>query len=175
MFPWTHAAFGYLLVLAVAVVVRRDVSQAELAAVVTGTQFADVVDKPLAWSFAALPSGRSLAHSLLFAVPLCVLVLAVAWYRGQAGAGFVFGLGYASHLLGDTYTAIYHWQPHEFSFLLYPLLPAYPDEYTSFAGFASHVEVTSDLLVLFATAAALGVVFLAHFARAPRWHRPRSN
>lgn len=175
MFPWTHAAFGYLLLVAVAVLLRRRVSRAELIAVVVGTQFADIVDKPLAWLVTVLPSGRSLAHSLLFAVPLCTLVLAVAWRRGHREVGIVFGLGYASHLLGDTYTAIYYWQVPNFSFLLYPVLPAYPEEFGSFGSFVAQQAVTADLLVALVATATVGTLFLVQFVRAPLWAEPRAE
>lgn len=175
MFPWTHAAFGYLCLATVVVLLRRRVSRAELLAVVVGTQFADVVDKPLSWGVAVLPSGRSLAHSLLFAVPLCAIVFVVAWRRGHPEGGSAFGLGYASHLLGDTYTAIYYWQVQNFSFLFYPVLPAHPEEFDSFGSFFGQVVVTGDLLVALVAAAGLGALFLFQFARAPLWATPRSE
>lgn len=168
MFPWTHAAFGYLLLLAVAVLLRRRLSRAELIAVIVGTQLPDLVDKPLAWWFSVLPSGRSLAHSLLVAIPLSVLVLAVAWYLTHPEVGVAFGTGYASHLVGDSYVALYYWIPEEFSFLLWPLLPAYPyDDFTGLTDFFSQVTITQEFLIFFAVAVGVGVVFLVQFARAP--------
>jgi len=172
MFPWTHAAFGYLLLLSVAVLFRHRLSRAELIAVVVGTQLPDLVDKPLAWWFSVLPSGRSLAHSLLIAVPLSVVVLGVAWYLTYPEVGFAFGVGYASHLIGDSYVALYYWRPEEFTYLLWPLLPAYPyDDFAGFADFFSQVTITPEFLILFAAAAAVGVGFLVQFARAPSLHR----
>ncbi|MDZ7745925.1 MAG: hypothetical protein U5K28_05195 [Halobacteriales archaeon] len=38
MLPWTHAAFGYLLLLLVAGFLGQRLSRAELAAVIVGTQ-----------------------------------------------------------------------------------------------------------------------------------------
>jgi hypothetical protein len=175
MFPWTHAAFGYLLLVVGTVLLRRTVSRAELVAVIAGTQFADVVDKPLAWTVTVLPSGRSLAHSLLFAVPLCLLVLAVAWHRSHPEVGTAFGLGYASHLLGDTYTAIRYWNPQEFGFLLYPLLPPHPEKFGSFGAFLDQLTVTSDFMMALVAAAALGTLFLVQFARAPPWANARTE
>lgn len=175
MLPWTHAAFGYLLLLLVAGVLGRRLSRAELIAVIVGTQLPDVVDKPLAWWFGVLPSGRSLAHSLLVAVPLSAVVLAYAWHRSHPEVGFAFGLGYASHLFGDTYLAVLYWRPEEFTFLLWPLLPAYPyDDLVGFTDFLLRQTVTRELLVLFAAAAGVGLVFLVHFARVP-WFAHRSG
>jgi len=176
MFPWTHAAFGYLLLVCLGLVLHRQLSKAELVAVLVGTQFADFLDKPLAWGFAVLPSGRSLAHSLLIAVPLAVGILAVAWYRSHPEVGVAFGLGYASHLLGDTYVAIYYWRVEEFTFLLWPVLPAYPyDDFVGFLDFASRLEITSGLLMVALASAAIGTIFLAHLLRAPWWSGPRPS
>ncbi len=168
MFPWTHAAFGYALLLVLAVALSRRVSRAELLAVVVGTQLPDLVDKPLAWWFNVLPSGRSLAHSLVVAVPLLVLVLAVAWYRSHPAVGAAFALGYASHLLGDTYVELLYWRTEDLSFLLYPFLPAYPyDDGIGFGEFLSAIEVTTPLLLGLAVAVVAGLGFLVHFLRAP--------
>ncbi|KAA9396481.1 metal-dependent hydrolase [Haloarcula sp. CBA1130] len=176
MFPWTHAAFGYLLLVCLGLLLSRRISKAELVAVLIGTQLADVVDKPLAWWFAAIPSGRSLGHSLLIAVPLSVAVIAAAWYHSHPEVGVAFGLGYASHLLGDTYVALYYWRVEEFTFLLWPLLPAYPyDDFGGFLDFAGQLEITRPVLIAALVSAAIGTLFLAHFSRAPLWYSPRSN
>ena len=175
MFPWTHAAFGYLLFVALvgvwAALGRRGrTSRLELLAVVVATQLPDIVDKPLAWWFGVLPSGRSLAHSLFLAVPLAFVVLAVAWYRGHPAVGLAFGVGYASHLFGDVYVALYYWRPEEFSFLLWPVLAPYPyDEAINLSGLVDEVAATPSLLVALAAAGVVGLGFLVHFLRAP-WY-----
>jgi len=179
MLPWTHAAFGYavLLVVAgglVALDRRGPLSRAELLAVVAGTQLPDLVDKPLAWQFAVLPSGRSLAHSLLVAVPLCLAVVAVAWYRSHPEVGLAFAVGYATHLFGDVYVALYYWRVEEFTFLLWPVLAPYPyDEFVSYGALVAGIEVTTPLLAALGLAVLGGLVFLAHFLRAPWWVSPR--
>ena len=181
MFPWTHAAFGYALFLIVAgglvaLGVRGRISRTELLAVLAGTQLPDLVDKPLAWYFAVIPSGRSLAHSLVVAVPVCLAVLVVAWYRTHPEVGLAFAVGYASHLFGDVYVALYYWRVEELTFLLWPVLPPYPyDDFTGFGNFAAGVEVTTPLLAALALAAVGGLVFLGHFLRAPWWSPPRPN
>jgi len=175
MFPWTHAVFGYAVFLVVAgslvaLDLRGRLSRVELLAVVSGTQLPDLIDKPLAWQFAVLPSGRSLAHSLVFAVPLCLAVVAVAWYRSHPEVGAAFAVGYATHLFGDVYMALYYWRVEEFTFLLWPVLPPYPyDDFTGFGAFAAGVEVTTPLLAALGVATLGGLVFLAHFLRAPWW------
>ena len=82
---------------------RGRASRMELLAVLVGTQLPDIVDKPLAWWFTVLPSGRSptrcfwpcRSHSSSF------------WWRGTA-VGVAFGVGCASHLAGDIYGAVYY-------------------------------------------------------------------
>jgi len=175
MFPWTHAAFGYALFVLlagalVALGLRGRLSKAELLAVVFATQLPDLVDKPLAWWFALIPSGRSLAHSLVLAVPLSLAVLAVARHRGHAEVGLAFAVGYASHLVGDVYVAVYYWRVEEFTFLLWPVLPAYPyDDYAGLGALAGGIELTTPLLSAVGLAVFAGLVFLVHFLRAPWW------
>lgn len=102
MWPWGHLAVGYLCYIA-AIQVRDDDEQtfATLAAVVVGTQFPDLVDKPLAWTFSVLPSGRSLAHLLLAAG---IVIAGTYWFakrRGREEVAIAFGVGYVSHSLID--------------------------------------------------------------------------
>ncbi|WP_324664302.1 metal-dependent hydrolase [Haloarcula sediminis] len=181
MFPWTHAAFGYALFVVVAgalvaLGVRGRISRAELLAAVAATQLPDLVDKPLAWYFAVIPSGRSLGHSLIVTVPLSLAVLAVARHRGHAEVGLAFAVGYASHLLGDSYVALYYWRVEEFTFLLWPVLPAYPyDDFAGLGALVDGVALTAPLLAALALAAVGGLVFLGHFLRAPWWSPPRPD
>jgi hypothetical protein len=177
MFPWTHAAFGYLLFVALVGVFivlgyRQRIARVELLAVVVGTQLPDLVDKPLAWWLGVLPAGRSLAHSLFVAVPLALVVLSVAWYRGYPMAGVAFGVGYASHLVGDSYVALYYWRPAEFAFLFWPVLPPYPyEEAVSLADLLQAVTDTQS--VVLPLAVLVGVGFLLQFLRAP-WYPSRA-
>lgn len=124
MWPWEHLAFGYLLTsLYFRSVHRRAPRTAEFVAVAFGTQFPDVVDKPLAWSLGALPSGTSLAHSVFVAVPLVVFVWLVAASVGRGSVATAFGLGYLSHLPGDVFygTLVYGRDP-AYAAVLWPLV-----------------------------------------------------
>lgn len=174
MLPWTHLAFGYALFLCILLVSRRAGSRVELLALLAGTQLPDVIDKPLAWWLQLLPAGRSLAHSLLFAVPVVLVVARLARRHGHAEIGPVFAVGYASHLLGDTYAALWYWRTAELTFLLWPVSPPYPyDDFAGLVDFALRVEVTTGLLVQSAVAS-LGLLVLAvHFLWVP-W-RPRGR
>jgi hypothetical protein len=121
MWPWGHLAVGYLLSLVALRFRRRGADGATVLLLAFGTQFPDVVDKPLTW-LGALPGGRSLAHSLLVAIPLSVVVLAVARRVGRAGPVGGFVLGYGSHLLADSYHSLAAGRLSELTFLLWPVL-----------------------------------------------------
>jgi hypothetical protein len=155
MWPWGHLAVGYLLYSACARLWSIEPFDATtVGLVVLGTQLPDLIDKPLAWTFAVLPSGRSLAHSVF---ALCFLGGLVWWYyrrqdRPQRTIAFV--VGYASHLVGDGYQAFLSGRYAYLSYLGWPLLPPPPfgDEGTFLSHFRS-LEMTPKVM--------LGVVALA--------------
>lgn len=93
----------------------------------------DLIDKPLAWQLSVLPAGRSLAHSLLFAVPAVVAVLLVARHLGATDAGRAFAVAYLSHLPADSfYPAITTGVRVDLRYLLWPLVPVDPVPTRSF-------------------------------------------
>lgn len=121
MFPWEHIAVGYVAYSLLHRLVRGEPPDGRAAvAVVVAALLPDVVDKPLAWEFGMLPSGRSLAHSLLVAVPATLL----AWRRFGRSVGGAFGVSYLLHLVTDVYYPIVYGQAPVWSFLLYPIADA---------------------------------------------------
>lgn len=104
MWPWGHLAVAYLCYVAL---LRLDVrgrgkqTASTLIAVAVGSQFPDLVDKPLAWSFALLPSGRSLAHSLLTAAIVLTLLYRVSRRLDREPIVVAFGTGWIAHSLSD--------------------------------------------------------------------------
>lgn len=124
MWPWEHLAFGYVCY----ALGRRGwdgngPSHREAFAVAFGTQFPDLVDKPLAWEFGLLPSGVSLAHSLLFAVPVVVAIVLVGHSRGVTPIGAAFGVGYLSHIAGDLLYPLLVDGGVSLGYVLWPLVP----------------------------------------------------
>ncbi len=123
MWPWGHAAVGYLL-LSLWWNSESDlppVGRAVFAAVL-GTQFPDLIDKPLAWTVSVLPHGRSLGHSALTAALVCTalwLVYRDSDHRRVVGA---FALGYWSHLFSDGLYALLRWELEPLAYLAYPLV-----------------------------------------------------
>jgi membrane-bound metal-dependent hydrolase YbcI (DUF457 family) len=128
MWPLGHAAVGYLCYL-LATRTRFDRPPGEFAvlALLVGTQFPDLVDKPLAWYLGVIPTGRTLAHSLLFLIPVAVGVYLLARRYGRPEYGFAFGLGALSHTLVDALPAV--WGGTDAGFLLWPAIPV--EEYES--------------------------------------------
>jgi membrane-bound metal-dependent hydrolase YbcI (DUF457 family) len=128
MWPWGHLAVAYLFSTGyIRARLDRPIRGGPVLWLALGSQFPDLVDKPLAWYVRVLPTGRSLAHSLLVVVPLAVLAYALARRTGRRESGAVFGIGILSHVLSDALPAL--WSPDATaSFLLWPALPVTPYE-----------------------------------------------
>ena len=139
MFPLGHLAVGYVgYTIFSRVVYRVPPAGAAVIALAIGTQFPDLIDKPLYYWFEALPSGRSLGHSLVFAVPGSLLALVVGRQIGRQREALAFGFGWLSHLPADSYGAILSGNYGEASFLLWPFYPAYEGTATSFGFHLEH-------------------------------------
>jgi len=132
MWPWEHLAVGYVAFsLWCRLPGRGKPRTGAVLAVVFGSQFPDLVDKPLGWGTTLLPSGTSLAHSLLIAVPVALTVVAVGRQFGRPTAGVGFGLSYLVHLPGDVVYPALLGGDLKLGFLLWPLIPADPSPPTA--------------------------------------------
>ena len=132
--PLGHLTFAYLCYAVYAAVgTHRLPAQLALVPLAIGSQFPDLIDKPLAY-LGVLTYGRSLAHSI-FSFVICSL--AVWWIahriRGRWATETLperlrivtpaaFALGYGSHLLGDTYQFFLAGDLWAARFLVYPLV-----------------------------------------------------
>ncbi|GAA0729866.1 membrane-bound metal-dependent hydrolase YbcI (DUF457 family) [Halorubrum trapanicum] len=125
MFPHEHLLVALLPVVAyVAVRDRHLPTRGVTFAAAVGSQFPDLVDKPLAHQFGVLPSGRVFIHSLPFAFPIAVAVLAYGHYTERPRVAGAFVAAYLSHLVGDTYQILLAGQvPPD---LLWPFVAAQP-------------------------------------------------
>lgn len=161
MWPLGHLVSGYLVYSLGRRVARRP-PPSTLAVLILafGTQFPDLVDKPLAWSFGVLPSGRSLAHSLIVATVVCALVVRVAARYRRGELGVAFAVGYLAHLPGDAVGALRNENFERLSFLLWPVLPS-PD-YGTEPSFATHLAAFEFALTPLITLelAVAGLAFL---------------
>lgn len=132
MWPWEHAAFGYLLYSGGLHVWRRSGPDGPAALVLLlSTQLPDIVDKPLSWLFGLFPSGFSLAHSVFVAVPLIAAAVIGTRKRGRTELGIAFAVGYGSHLVGDVVGPIRSGASIALSRVLWPLVthPPYDHDY----------------------------------------------
>lgn len=124
MWPWGHLAVGYLLY---ALFARSRNGRAPggpaTVLLALGTQFPDLVDKPLAWTFGVLPTGRSLAHSLLVAAVVIVVLSAYCRRSDRTELANAFSIGYLSHLAADVLYPVLRGEFELVTFLLWPLLP----------------------------------------------------
>jgi len=125
MWPLGHAAIAYLCY-SVLVRARKAGPPDGLAVFVLlfGSQFPDLVDKPLSWYLGVLPTGRTLAHSLLVVGPLVVVIYLFAIRYSRPEYGIAFGVGAISHVLVDALPAL--WGGTDPGFLLWPLIPVEP-------------------------------------------------
>lgn len=102
MWPWEHVIVGYLAYsMFCHLYYRESPGGLDAFAVVFGSVLPDVIDKPLAWEFGVFETGYALGHSIFFAVPLAVVVGALARSYNRPRAGLAFGLGYLLHLPAD--------------------------------------------------------------------------
>lgn len=120
MWPWEHLAVGYLCYALLAHARGRRVTEAAALAVAFGTQFPDLVDKPLSWSLNLLPAGI-FAHSLLVAVPVAALAVLIARGRGRTDAGLGFAVGYLSHLPADAFPPVLFGEAPSWWMLFWPV------------------------------------------------------
>lgn len=127
MWPWEHLAVGYLWYSGYARLVHGErPGNADVVVLAVATQLPDLVDKPLAWWLGVLPGGLSLAHSLLFALPACLVAVVVARRAGAPAAGRAFTVGYLTHLAGDVVYPLATDGHLRLGFLAWPLVASPP-------------------------------------------------
>jgi len=147
MWPWEHFAVGYVVYsLAKRAVDAPPPSRFEVAVLAVGTQFPDLVDKPLGWGTTLLPGGVSLAHSYLVAVPLVVLGIVLAAGLERPQLGYAFGVGYLLHTPADVLATYLLDGDLILGAFVWPLVPTPAIEPQSLLGrarelFASFLEV----------------------------------
>lgn len=128
MWPPGHVAAGYLLY-ALSTRARSDdhPEPGPTLVVAFGALVPDLVDKPLAWGVGLLPMGRTLAHSLLVLVPLCLSVGLLTRYRGEDEYGIAFAVGALLHAALDAVPIL--WNPAtRVGYLLWPYSSVNPYE-----------------------------------------------
>jgi len=148
---------------------RRLPSSRFVAVVFLGSQFPDLIDKPLAYHVGVIPTGRVFMHSLPIALPFVFVIVLYGWKTDRLRFGLAFAFGYLSHLLADNYTAFLGPNPHIPPDLLWPFVPPKPRPaipYWAGPGEISlHLWTVFSLVVLSVTAYALIVDLREQFQR----------
>jgi hypothetical protein len=168
MRPIEHLIVALLCVGCYVVLVARRLPSLELAAVTfIGSQFPDIIDKPLALELGVLPTGRVGMHSLPVAVPVWTLAILYGWKTDRIRAGVAFAIAYASHLVADNHAALSAGQiPSD---LFWPLTPPVPRPAIPY--WAGPESINIHLFTLFSVGvlsitAYYGVLDLVRHARA---------
>jgi hypothetical protein len=140
MWPWAHAALGYLCY-TLYLQARFDQRPVGLPVVAlgVGTQLPDLIDKTLAWYVGVLPYGRSLAHSVLTGGLLIIAGVVLLRLRGADRSATAFAIGYASHFFGDAFRSLVEQSWGDLAFLVWPLLPI-PDQGSELEGVIAHLR-----------------------------------
>lgn len=143
MQPIVHLAVGYLCVAAYRRWTRADPpGGAAAGAAVFAAALPDLLDKP-PWLLGVVPVGRTLGHSLLFAVPfgLAVWLRSADFEREPLGTAFVVGL--FSHVATDVPWHVVAGDYHELRFLLWPITRTPPYTGTKVLGTVGGLELTT--------------------------------
>ncbi|NGM67558.1 metal-dependent hydrolase [Natronolimnobius sp. AArcel1] len=157
MQPIVHLVVGYLCYAAYARW-RFDGPPAEVPALVAigGAALPDLIDQSLA---AAGITGvtRTIGHSLLFVVPLIIVVWLYARARDREILGVAFAIGLLSHIATDIPWHVLAGDYHELGFLLWPITPMPEYSGVKNLGTVAGLEVTTLWLeaVIFVAGVAL--------------------
>lgn len=127
MWPWEHAAVGYLCY---SVAARsfdgRTPDGNSVLALLVGTQLPDLVDKPLSWGLGWFPSGYAAGHSALVALPLAATAVAIGYRTDRLRPAVAFVVGHLSHLAGDLLGPVRRGAAAPWNRVLWPVLERPP-------------------------------------------------
>ncbi len=141
MNPIVHPVVGYLCYSTYSRLFRDSVP-AEFPALVavTAAVLPDLIDQTL-YRTGITPVGRTMGHSLLFAVPVVLAVWALTRRRPQVG--IAFAIGYLSHIVADIPWHVLAGDFHELGFLLWPITPMPSYEGTKTIATVAGIEITT--------------------------------
>lgn len=129
MWPWEHAAVGYLVFsLGLRATGRRPPGDVAAVVLLVATMLPDLVDKPLSWGLGLFNTGYALGHSALVAVPVGVLVLVAAVRTDRQQLGVAFVVGHWSHLAADVLDPLRYGDTPLPERVLWPLVTGTPYE-----------------------------------------------
>ncbi|SFC11180.1 LexA-binding, inner membrane-associated putative hydrolase [Halobiforma haloterrestris] len=157
MQPVVHLAVGYVCY---AIYTRRrcDASPRDGPAIaaILGAALPDLLDKPI-WLVGIVDVGRTIGHSLLFALPLLVALGLYARSSDREVLAVAFAVGYLSHVATDVPWHVLSGDVHELGFLLWPITPMPPYSGTKPLATVPGLEVTVTTLWLEAVVLVAGI------------------
>lgn len=107
MLPIEHLIVALVPTCLVIVVVSRQLPAPPIiGAVGLGSQFPDLIDKPLALQLGIIPTGRVFMHSLPIAVPFLIVVGVYGYRTDRLPLAVVFAFAHLTHLIADTYQTL---------------------------------------------------------------------
>lgn len=107
MRPLEHFIVAALPVTAgVLLITRQRPSSTIIGATFVGSQFPDLIDKPLAFYTGLIPTGRVFMHSLPIAIPFLCVVGAYGWQTNHRAPALAFVFAHLSHIIADTYQTV---------------------------------------------------------------------
>ncbi len=120
VWPLGHLAVGYLVYTFGSHRRGEIPTKGPAVVVAVASLLPDLVDKPLAWYLGVLPTGRSLAHSLVVLVPVALAVGLLARRAGRGREGVAFAVGVVTHAAMDALPLLWNGDLSG-AFLLWPL------------------------------------------------------
>lgn len=122
--PIEHFIIALLPITAYILIRYRRLPSLRLVAVTFfGSQFPDLIDKPLAHELYLIPSGRVFMHSFPFMLPLSAVVIVYGLRTNRVRLAVAFVSADLSHLVADNQQLLPP-DPEVGSDLLWPLRPA---------------------------------------------------
>jgi len=154
MWPWEHAAVGYLLYsLWCRVVYREPPSDLPVAALIIGSQLPDMIDKPLSWGLGVFQTGYALGHSALITIPVGLAVGIRSIRTAHHRTVTALLVGYWSHLAGDVVNPLRSGGTIALDTVLWPVVVGPP--YEQDLGLARGLVYITDLFDSLQTADSL--------------------
>lgn len=103
MSPIEHFIIAVIPVgVVVLILTRRRPPASVIGAVFFGSQFPDLIDKPLAYEVSILPTGRVFMHSLPIAIPFFLVVGVYGWRTNRKVMSVAFVFAHFTHIVADT-------------------------------------------------------------------------
>ncbi|WP_227133066.1 metal-dependent hydrolase [Halorubellus salinus] len=127
MWPWEHAAVGYVCYSAATRLLGGDPPDGDpVLFLAVGTQFPDLVDKPLSWGLGVFPTGYAAGHSVLVLLALTLLALGGVRDDGRRRNAVAFLVGAWTHVAGDLLSPLRAGEPLGIDRVLWPVVEREP-------------------------------------------------